>query len=288
MIVITGATGTIGSEVVRQLATRGERVRAVTRNPEGARVPSGVEVVRGDYADTAAMAAAFEGGEAAFIVGLLGPEFVELDRALVAAARDAGVRRIVKLSTIGTGEPDLGRVGTWHMPGEQAVRESGVAWTILRPSSFGSNTLSWAAPIQAGQPVPNLTGEGAQGVIDPRDVSAVAVEALLSDAHSGRVYTLTGPAALTAADQAAEIASALGKTVETVDVPLDQARQHMLAAGMSEEFADGALAGQEYVRTGRNATVTDDVRQVLGRAPRTYADWVRDHVDAFGSRTSLH
>lgn len=283
MIVITGATGTIGSEVVRQLAARGEQVRAVTRDPQGAQAPSGVDVVRGDYTDTASMAAAFKGADAAFIVGLLGPEFVELDRALVTAARDAGVRRIVKLSAIGTGEADLGRTGTWHMPGEQAVRESGVAWTILRPTSFASNTLSWAESVRGGQPVPNLTGDGAQGVIDPRDVSAVAVEALVSDAHSGKVYTLTGPAALTVADQAAVIASTLGKVVETVDVPLEQAREHMIAAGMSQEFADGALAGQEYVRAGRNATVTGDVEQVLGRAPRTYADWVRDHMAAFNS-----
>ncbi|WP_067566731.1 NAD(P)H-binding protein [Nocardia acidivorans] len=216
-----------------------------------------------------------------FIVGLLGPEFLEVDRALVRAARDAGVRRIVKLSAIGTGEAALGRIGTWHLPGERAVRESGVAWTILRPSSFASNSRSWAGPIQAGRPVPNTTGDGAQGVVDPRDVAAVAVEALVSDAHSGKVYTLTGPAALTVADQAAVIAAALGKPVETMDIPLEQAREHMIAAGMSEKFADGSLAGQEYVRAAGNATVTGDVEEVLGRAPRTYADWVRDHVDAF-------
>lgn len=152
MIVITGATGTIGSEVVRLLTERGVKVRAVTRDPERARLPAEVEVVRGDYTDAASMAAAFDGAEAAFLVGLLGPDYVELDRALVATARAAGVRRLVKLSAIGAYDPELGRVGTWHLPGEQAVRESGVAWTILRPSSFASNTLSWAAMLGAGQP----------------------------------------------------------------------------------------------------------------------------------------
>ncbi|UFS97019.1 NAD(P)H-binding protein [Nocardia huaxiensis] len=281
MIVITGATGTIGSEIVGQLTARGVRFRAVTRDPARAQLPDGVEVVRGDYADTASMAAAFAGAEAAFLVGLLGPDYIELDRALVAAARDAGVRRLVKLSAIGTGDPALGRVGTWHSTGEQVLRDSGAGWTILRPSTFASNTLSWADGIRAGGPVPNLTGAGAQGVIDPRDVSAVAVEALLSDAHAGRIYTLTGPAALTTHDQAAVLSAALGRELEVFDVPHETAREHMLSAGMSEEFADGALAGQEYVRAGRNAIVTDDVAQVLGRAPRTYAEWVRDHVSAF-------
>ncbi|WP_067700262.1 SDR family oxidoreductase [Nocardia jejuensis] len=281
MIVITGATGTIGSEIVRQLIERGVKVRAVTRDPDRARFPGGVEVVRGDYADTASMAAAMTGAEAAFLVGLLGPDYVELDRALVAAARDAGVRRVVKLSAIGTGDAALGRVGTWHLPGEQAVRDSGVAWTILRPSSFASNTFSWIDPVRAGGPVPNLTGSGAQGVIDPRDVAAVAVAALLSPDHDGRVYTLTGPRALTAHEQAAALSEALGRPIEVIDVPLETAREHMLAAGMSAEFADGAMAGQAYVREGGNARVTGDVEAVLGRPPRGYAEWARDHAAAF-------
>ncbi|WP_040810060.1 SDR family NAD(P)-dependent oxidoreductase [Nocardia concava] len=281
MIVITGATGTIGSEVVRQLAARGVKVRAVTRNPESIEAPEGIEVVRGDYADTESMAAAFAGAEAAFLVGLLGPDYIELDRALAAAAREAGVQRLVKLSAIGTGDPALGSVGTWHLPGEQVVRESGVAWTILRPSSFASNTLSWSGPIAAGQPVPNMTGEGAQGVVDPRDVSAVAVEALLSDRHSGRVYTLTGPEAITTRDQADALAAVLGRELEVADIPLDLARGFMLESGMSEQFADGALAGQAFVRDGGNAVVTSDVEEVLGRTPRSYADWVRDHAAAF-------
>ncbi|MEV6136354.1 NAD(P)H-binding protein [Nocardia sp. NPDC051990] len=281
MIVITGATGTIGSEIVRQLAARDVRVRAMTRNPERARVPAEVEVVRGDYHDLDSIAAAMTGADAAFLVGVLGPDDAETDRALVRTARDVGVRRIVKLSAIGTGDPEVGRVGTWHMPGEQAVSQSGLEWTILRPSSFASNTLSWADAIRSGQPVPNLTGTGSQGVIDPRDIAAVAVEALVTPDHSGRIYTLTGPALLTCADQVTTLATVLGYQLDVVDVPEDVAREHMIASGMSPGFADGALAGQAYVRAGGNATLTDDVRRVLGRAPRSYAEWVADHAAAF-------
>ncbi|MEU7763575.1 NAD(P)H-binding protein [Nocardia sp. NPDC049190] len=282
MIVITGATGTIGGEIVRQLVDRGEQVRAVTRVPERAEVPAGVEVVRGDYTDIPSIAAAMSGADAAFVVGVLGPEYVEADRALITTARDAGVGRIVKLSAIGTGDAGLGRVGTWHLPGEQAVRESGVDWTVLRPSSFASNTASWAEAIRSGNPVPNMTGRAAQGVIDPRDVAGVAVEALVSAEHAGRIYTLTGPELRTTHDLVATLATVVGHPVQVVDIPEAEARASMLASGMSAEFVEGALAGQAYVRAGHNAIVTDDVRQILGRA-RTYAEWATDHASAFGA-----
>ncbi|MFF3511507.1 SDR family oxidoreductase [Streptomyces sp. NPDC002573] len=148
MILVTGATGTIGSEVVRQLVARGEKVRALTRDPANARVPGRVEAARGHHRDRASVDAALVGAEVAFLVGQFGPEDADNGRGLVAAARAAGVRRIVKLSAIGTGDPALGPIGTWHLPGEQAVRDSGLEWTILRPSAFASNTLAWAAAVR--------------------------------------------------------------------------------------------------------------------------------------------
>ena len=283
MILVTGATGTIGSELLRQLAARGEKARALTRDPDHARVPDGVEVVRGDYHQPASVAAAMSGASALFAVGVLGPGDADADAALVAAARAAGVRRIVKLSAIGTGDPALGPVSNWHLGGEQAVQASGLEWTILRPSSFASNTLSWAAAIHSGNPVPNMTGTGTQGVIDPRDVSEVAAETLLAPGHTGRLYTLTGPELLTTADQAATLSEVLGRPVPTVDVPPDALRAQFLEAGMSETYAEGVLAGTAYVRAGRNAVVTQDAREVLGREPRTYAEWARDHQEAFAS-----
>ncbi|MEV4035905.1 NAD(P)H-binding protein [Streptomyces umbrinus] len=298
MILITGATGTIGSEVVRQLAQRGEKVRALTRDPSKARtqararVPDGtgaaagpeaeVEVVRGDYLDPASVDAAMAGASAVFLVGVLGPDDADRDRALVEQARAAGVRRVVKLSAIGTGDPAVGRVGSWHLPGEQAVRESELEWTILRPSAFASNTLSWAEPIRADEPVPNMTGDGLQGVIDPRDVSAVAVEALLSARHAGRTYTLTGTELLSVPGQAAVLADVLGRPIATEDLTPDESSARLTEWGMDAEYAEGVLAGSAYVRGGRNAVVTEEVRQVLGRPPRTYREWAVDHRVAFG------
>lgn len=281
MILVTGATGTIGSDVVRQLAARGEKVRALTREPAKARVPSGVETVPGHHRDRASVEAAMAGAEAAFLVGVFGPDDAEHDRGLVAAARAAGVRRIVKLSSIGTGDPDLGVFATWHLPGEQAVRDSGLQWTVLRPSSFASNTLTWAAAVRGGTAAPNMMGDGKQGVVDPRDVAEIAVAALLDPGHAGRTYTLTGPETLGAHEQAAVLGEVLGRPVPLHDLSTAERREQFLAAGLGETYADSLMAAARFIEDGGNDVVTDEVRQVLGRRARTYREWAEDHKGAF-------
>ncbi|MEV1076848.1 SDR family oxidoreductase [Streptomyces sp. NPDC050211] len=281
MILVTGATGTIGSEVVRQLAARGAKVRALTREPAKAGVPSGVEVVRGDYLDPGSLDAAMSGVTAAFLLGVPGPDSRH-DQDLVAAARAAGVHRLVKLSAIGTGDPDVGPSGDWHVPGERAVRDSGGEWTILRPSTFASNTLSWAPAVREGKPVPNMTGDGLSGVIDPRDVAEVAARVLVDGGHAGRTYTLTGPEAISVPGQAAALASVLGRPIATQDLSPDETRDHLLTVwGFDEAQAAGILAGTAFVRGGGNAVVTEDVPELLGRAARTYREWAEDHRQAF-------
>ncbi|MFE3034178.1 NAD(P)H-binding protein [Streptomyces canus] len=281
MILVTGATGTIGSDVVRRLVARGEKVRALTREPGRAQLPPGAEAVRGHHRDLGSVASAMAGADAAFLVGVFGPEDAGSDRGMVAAARAAGVRRVVKLSAISAGDPRTGLGGIAHGHGEEAVRESGLEWVILRPSAFASNTLGWAEAVRAGTPVPNMLGEGRQGVVDPRDVAEIAVAALAGPGHVGRTYTLTGPETLSPQDQAATLSEVLGRRVELRELTPPETRELLVASGWSEESAQGMLRSVRFVAEGGNAVVTGDVEEVLGRPARTYREWARDHREAF-------
>jgi uncharacterized protein YbjT (DUF2867 family) len=277
MILVTGATGTVGSIVVRLLRERDEPLRVMTRNPPG----HGPDAVFGDFTDAGSLAAAARTASAVFLLSASGARLPAHDLAMIRAAVAAGVGRMVKLSAIGTpDEPGTG-LGSWHQPGEQAVRTSGVPWTILRPTTFASNTLSWREAIRAGEPIENMYGDGRQGIVDPADVAAVAVAALTGPSHEGRTYTLTGPDLLSAPDQVRILGDTLGRSLFTVDLPIAAARERMLAAGVPASFVEVAVEGAALVRRNGNAVVTDDVSTVLGRPARDFAAWAREHAEAF-------
>ncbi|MFD0207439.1 MULTISPECIES: NAD(P)H-binding protein [Saccharothrix] len=255
----------------------------MTRNPGAVRAEPGVDLVRADFDDPASLAAAVADVRAVFLLTAPTSPTPAHDLAMLETARSAGVTTVVKLSAIGTGETigDNQTVGAWHLQAEQAVRSGGMAWTVLRPSSFASNVLRFAHTINAGHPVPNTTGTATQGVIDPRDVAAVAAEALTTPGHAGRTYTLTGPELLSVPDQAAILESVLNRPVTTVDLPLDIAREQMLQHGTDPSAVDAAITGMAWARAGHNAILTQDVPRILGRPAATFATWVHDHQDAF-------
>jgi uncharacterized protein YbjT (DUF2867 family) len=282
MILVTGASGTIGHHVVQLLQRSGHPARAMTRARPGRTTPPGVEVVRADFEDLASLRRAVTGVRAVFLLTAPATPTPDHDLALLTAARSAGVGAVVKLSAIGTGERlGTATVGAWHQAAEDAVRASGLTWTVLRPSSFASNSLHWSGAIRAGQPVPNLTGDGEQGVIDPRDVAAVAVAALTDPAHAGRTYTLTGPELLSVPDQASQLAEVIGRPVVTVDVPPAGASRQLLASGMPPAAVEATVTGAAWARAGHNRILTDDVAKVLARSPATFRDWARRHREAF-------
>lgn len=250
MLLITGATGTTGREVVRLLTDRGVAFRALSRTPTG-------DQVHGDHTDPASLDRAMAGVDAVFLLGPGTADLPAYDLALLDAARRAGVPKVVKLSAI-----PVGPVAGWHRPGEDATRGF-PAWTVLRVSLFASNSLQWAPLIAAGEPVPNPTGTTRLGVVDPRDLAEVAVEALLHD-HHGRTYTLTGPELINVPEQVAVLAELLDRPLTTVDLPLE---------ALPEEYAEGLRA----VRAGGGSLLSDDVAEVLGRPARTYATWAREN-----------
>jgi uncharacterized protein YbjT (DUF2867 family) len=288
MILVTGATGTIGRHLVPLLVGNGVAVRVLARDPGKVPPAPGQEVVRGDLDDPASLKPAVEGVSTLFLLTAPATPAPVHDEAMLDAAVAAGVGRVVRLSAIATGErtDDGAVIGAWHQQADDAVRASGLAWTLLRPTTFASNTLWWADAIRAGAPVPNPTGDGTQGIVDPRDVAAVAAAVLntaatTADDHAGRIYTLTGPELLSVPDQAAQLATALGRPVEVVDQSLDEARSGMLASGMPPEVVDPMIAGMGWVRAGRNAVVTGDVGALVGRPPGRFAGWAHDHRDDF-------
>lgn len=285
MILVTGATGTVGREVLRLLAGRGVSLRAMTRDPVRlSSVEADVEVVRADFEAPETLRDAVAGVEGVFLLTAPGAWVPEHDLAMINAARVGRVRKVVKLSAVGgrrsADDRGISPAG-WHAPGEQALAGSGLAWTALRPSSFASNALRWADAIRVGQPVPNMTGTGTQGVVDPRDVAEVVVEALLGAEHDGMALTLTGPDLVSVPDQVAQLSEVLGQPISAVDVPLEAAREQMLASGLDPSVVDVAVRGFQLVRDGGNAVVTDDVHRVLGRPARSFRTWALDHRGAF-------
>ncbi|MEU7749494.1 NAD(P)H-binding protein [Nonomuraea sp. NPDC049158] len=279
MILITGATGTIGSQTARLLIERGEIVRTMTRDLS--RAPGG-EAVQADFEDPRSLRRAFEGVSAALLLTGFGGRLKEHDQAMIEAAVAAGVKKVVKLSAIGTGDSDdPDDVRSWHVPGEEAIKASGMSWTVLRPAGFASNSLGWAEAVRSGGPIPNFTGDGVQPIIDPRDVAAVAVAALTTSAHDSRTYDLTGPDLLSVPAQVSILAKVLGRPLETVEISIEAAKEQMLASGADPSLVAVAATGWTMLKEVGWPHLSDDVQLVLGRPATSYESWVRDHRNAF-------
>ncbi|WP_394846083.1 SDR family oxidoreductase [Pendulispora brunnea] len=284
MILVTGATGTIGRALMNELRAARVPRRAMARDAVKAKSLLGddEDIVQADFTDAASLAAAVDGVDAVFLLTAGGPALAEHDLAMVRAVQGTRVKKLVKLSTFGADTLPL-KSSEWHRPGEQAVTQSGLAWTLLRPAAFASNALGWAPQIRAGAPIQVATGEGRHAVVDPRDIAAVAVRALTSDAHDGQAYSLTGPEALSTPRQVAILGAVLGLPIAIEDVSPRVAADRLRAAGVPEAFADAVFEGYTCWRAGNVASRSDDIERVLGHAPRSFEEWARDHAAAFRS-----
>ncbi|MFF4504699.1 NAD(P)H-binding protein [Streptomyces sp. NPDC001401] len=284
MILVTGATGHVGGELVRRLAAAAHPVRAMTRRPAEARFPAGVETVYGDADDPASLDAAFAGAEAAFLMSAQGVGTAPgptHDLALAAAAARAGLRRLVKLSVLdgGAGSDVIAR---WHAEAEAAVTDPSRdwTWTLLRPGRFMSNALQWAGQIRAGDEVSVPFADRPAASIDPADVAEIAALALTTDEHAGAAYELSGPESLTPADELAVLGKTLDRDLHLRPVPDDAARTGMTRYGFPPEVVDAIM--QRTLESDRGAEVLATVEKVLGRRPRTFTEWAGAHVSAFG------
>ncbi|MFF4403260.1 NAD(P)H-binding protein [Streptomyces sp. NPDC001404] len=282
MIVVFGATGTVGRQVVAALAARGEPVRAFVRDPARASFGSGVERAVGDLGRPDSVRSALAGADRVFMVSA-GPDALVHDRTVAAEVRHAGVRHVVKVSSVAALPPVGDAYGGQQAAAERVFTRCGAGWTFLRPAAFMSNVLQWSWSITAEDTVYVPFGHIARALVDPRDVSEAAVTALTSPGHEGRAYTLTGPEALTAARQTEAIGRALGRRLRCVDAPPSAARKAMADAGIPAAYADGVLASLGDPDPARGGTVLPTVERLLGRPAGTFASWLAEHVAEFSA-----
>jgi len=282
-VLVTGATGNVGSGAVAELQRRGVPVRAFVRDPQGAAARLGreVELATGDFAEPESISRALDGIEQVLLSSGNHPRQAEYEMRVIDAAAAAGVRRIVKVSTTGAAAGSPFAFADWHGRSERHLAESGVPAVVLQSAFLMSNLLAAADSIRgAGKLL--APADGARiAMIDPRDVGAVAATVLTEDRHDGRTYALTGAEALTYAEVADALSTVAGRRVEFVDVPDEAAREGMRASGMPDWLADGVVEVYRQLRAGVNAQTTDVVRVLTGRDPRSVADFVRDHAALF-------
>jgi uncharacterized protein YbjT (DUF2867 family) len=264
MILVTGATGNVGRHVLDGLVAAGESVRGLSRTP-------GPGLVRGDLREPDSLTAALDGVDAVFLLWP-GPGAAGAEAAVAALTKQA--RRIVYLSAMSA------ESGFWGVV-ENAVADTGRDWTFLRAGGFATNTLGWADMIRTDGVVRWPYGAAARSLIHERDLADVAVQALTEDGHRGRTYPLTGPAAISQAEQVRQIGVAIGRDLRWAELPSGLARQQLLQEWGDETFVDHALSYWASL-VGNPEPVTRAVEEVTGRPARTFQQWARDHAADFG------
>ncbi|MFJ6797971.1 NAD(P)H-binding protein [Streptomyces sp. NPDC091268] len=286
MILVTGATGTVGKEVLRGLPA-GSEVRIMVRNPAHDRGAFAMaetvtaETVTGDYADERSLRRVLRGVTKALLV--TNDVGAGHDARFLRAARAAGVRHVVKLSAAAvadTGADDP--ITRWQRASERLLRASGLDWTLLRPRSFMSNTLSWAPSVRSEGVVRALYGTSANACVDPRDVAQVAVRALTEDGHAGAIHTLTGPEAISAVEQTQQLADLLGRRLRFEELTPEQARDG-LRGRYPEHVVEGVLGSARRQLAGAKTGVEQTVLEVTGRPARSFREWARAHRAAFAA-----
>ncbi|MGY6018846.1 NAD(P)H-binding protein [Streptomyces spinosirectus] len=280
MIVVTGATGNVGRSLVRSLAAAGRQVSATSRGIVAADVPQGVRHHPADLTDPETLRPAFDGADALFLQNG-GPSAHLLDpHAVLDVAKAAGITRVVLLSSQGAAtRPESASHGGVARAIEDAVTRTVPDWTILRPGGFDSNAYAWADSVRTRRVVAAPFADIGLPLIDPSDVAEAGAVTLCEDGHAGRTYDLTGPALVTPRQAARAIGAALGEPVRFDELTRAEARARML------EFMPGPVVDTTLdilgAPTPAEQRVSPDVERLLGRGPRTFADWARDHVAAF-------
>ena len=282
MILVTGATGTVGREVAKALAERAAPVRALIRTPEKATMFDGmpVEIAHGDLEDGVALAAALAGVSQVFLLTANPANQAELERGVIEAAREAGVEHVVKLSALNASEDSEVGFLALHRQAEGFIEESGMDWTHLRPNNFFQNVLFQAGTIREQGAFYGPFGDAVIASIDVRDVAAVAASVLIEPQNRGAVLELTGPVAIDHDEMGRVVSEATGRDVAYVNVSLEDARASMLGMGMPEHLAGDLTALYGQLAGGSGARVTSTVEEITGRTARSFSEFAHDYAAA--------
>ena len=283
MILITGATGNNGQELIRQLTAMGQHVRALVRKPGDAAklCGSNIEVVSGDFDLSETLESALQGVDKAFLLTPVAERFVQWQKEFIQAAKRAGIKHLVKFSGMGADPRSASELLKLHAETDDILRSSGVPFTILQPNSFHQNMLSSANTIKAQGVFYWPMKDASQSTVDVRDINAVAAKIFTSSGHEGKTYVITGPEALTFQQAAEKLSSVLGRKIQYVDVPISAAAEGLRDSAMPDWNVRAVTDLLAYFATGAAATVTDTVPRLLGRPATSFEQFVKDYRAAF-------
>jgi uncharacterized protein YbjT (DUF2867 family) len=283
-ILITGATGNVGTELTKLLSAQKVPFRAMVRSIKEAGALAAlkeVERVAGDFNDEGSVASALKDVERAFLLTNSSEQAETQQARFVDAARRAGVKHIVKLSQWAADSNSPVRFLRYHAAVEQRITDSGVAYTFLRPNLFMQGFLAFREPIARQGQFFAAIGEARISGVDVRDIAAVAAAALTEDGHEGNIYNLTGPEALTHREMAEKLSAALGRRIQFVDVPPEAMRGALAAAGLPDWQADGLIEDYAHYSRGEASEVAPGVQDATGKPPRSFDEFARDYAPAF-------
>jgi uncharacterized protein YbjT (DUF2867 family) len=289
MILVTGATGKNGAEIVKRLSGRKERVRAMVRKRNSSMSAGcGLELVEADFEDVMSLRKALNGVQRAFLVTNSSERVEELQLRFVSLARESGVKHIVYLSQLHASADSPLRFLRYHAAVEEAIRASGMSFTSLRPNLYMQALLMIGQSIASEGRFFAPAGDAQVSVVDVRDIAAVAVAALTQTRHAGKTYDITGPEALTHFQMAAQLSRALDRPVTFVDVPEQEFRKALRAIGMPDWQADGLIEDYAHYRRGEASDVSGAVQECTGTAPRPFAEFAHDYKAAFLPPVAMH
>jgi uncharacterized protein YbjT (DUF2867 family) len=287
MILITGASGSVGKVVLAEVARSGQKHRAVYRSKEeAAKAPAGTETVIADFADKTSLMAAMRGVESVYLVCSPIPDLVRLESNAIEACEAAGVRRVVLSSALGAGDYPKS-FPSWHRKVEDKLKSTKTAYCILRPNSFMQNVLTYYAPsIRAEGAFYGAMGNARVSFLDVRDIAVVAAKALRGGEHDAQTYELNGPEALTYAEVAERISRHAGVAAKYVDIPVEAQGKAMLEQGMPKWQVAALLDLQEYYIGGKDGTRDNLLERLLGRPPARMDAFLQEHAGEFRGQSA--